>query len=253
MAGKVISKLAENVVYLYGVSESAPAKRAPIAGVQGSDNVETISCVGLTCWVSRVSRSGFADNLARNMENLDWLSEKSVAHQRAVAAISEQVDVLPARFGTVFLTEESMCADVKSRKSEIAADLERIRGCDEWGIKVLAITGPPPAQSSGKLTGKEYLRVKSQMLRAKTPVAADEEVERFDSALREVVIAMAEAGKITAGRKDLIYNLSVLVNRKQRKRFENLLREFSSRWAGGKKIECTGPWPPYSFVSRRVE
>ena len=42
----------------------------------------------------------------------------------------------------------------------------------------------------------------------------------------------------------------LLLRRPDRKKFEAILRRFSRQWAGAKQIECTGPWPPYSFVSR---
>ena len=68
------------------------------------------------------------------------LSEAGVRHQRVVSAIAEVADILPARFGTVFLDASSLKADVRKRKKLLAADLRRIHGCDEWGVKVFAVT-----------------------------------------------------------------------------------------------------------------
>ncbi|HZQ69590.1 MAG TPA: GvpL/GvpF family gas vesicle protein [Terriglobales bacterium] len=253
MAGKLTSKTAGTVLYLYGVTQSAPSTLPKIVGVDGSTRVEAISCSGLTCWISRVSASEFADELARNMENLDWLSEKSVAHQRAVSSISEVADILPTRFGTVFLGEESLQADMKRRKREIQSDFKRIGGSDEWGVKVFALPTKVIANSPGKITGRDYLRAKSQVLHSKAPAKSDQEVERFDSELRKLATETAEAGKISGGRRDIVYQVSLLIKRGERERFEALLRRFSTHWKNQKSIECTGPWPPYSFLSRRVD
>src|SRR5579884_738420 len=89
------------VLYLYGISQTANQPRAVI-GVDGEAKVEGMRCGGLVCWISRVAKTDFADNLAKNIENLDWLTERTPRHQAALAAIAEENDVLPARFGTVF-------------------------------------------------------------------------------------------------------------------------------------------------------
>jgi hypothetical protein len=253
MAGKLISRTDENILYLYGITKSVPSRIPRIPGVTAASSVEPNEISGLICWTSRVPKDEFADDLAGNMENLDWLSEKGVAHQAAVNSISQLADILPARFGTVFLTEQSLQADIKKRKREILSDLERIEGSDEWGVKVLVV--PPRVMTHNSVggTGKSYLQAKSQVLRRKVPVKADQEVERFDSELRAIAMDTAAAGKIGAGRRDLVYQISLLVKRADRKRFEALLRRFSSDWNEKKVIECTGPWPAYSFVSRRSE
>src|SRR5207253_1763735 len=79
----------------------------------------------------------------KRLEDLDWLAVVSVRHQRAVAAIAESRDTLPARLGTVFLSEASLEADIRKRKAALDADLRRIAGTHEWGIKVFV--SPQPA------------------------------------------------------------------------------------------------------------
>ena len=252
MAGKLRSKAAGTVSYLYGVTQSTPSRVPPILGVDGAAGVEALQCHGLTCWISRVSKSEFAEELARNMENLDWLSEKSVAHQRAVTAISQLADILPARLGTVFMSDDSLKTDIESRSHEIKADFKRIAGSDEWGVKVFALPPKLPTKATGGVTGRDYLQAKSQVLKSRMPATSDEEVERFESELQKIAVDRAEAGKISAGRRNLVYQASLLIRRDARQRFEDLLRQFSNRWKGEKSIECTGPWPPYSFVSRKA-
>jgi hypothetical protein len=253
MAGKLVSKPSDAVFYVYGITQYIPSALPVTMGVDGASPVEPIECFGLTCWTSRVAKSDFADQLSRNMENLDWLSEKSVAHQAAVQAIAKFEDILPARFGTVFLTQDSLRADIKKRKREILADFERIEGSDEWGVKVFMLTPKTLAQTSPVLTGKDYLQAKSQVLRSKGPLKADEQIDRFDSEMRKTAVDSAPAGTISGGRRDLVYRISLLVKRSDRKRFEAVLGRFSTEWQGERLIECTGPWPPYSFVSRGPE
>lgn len=244
---------ADTVLYLYGVTKN-PEQAPQTPGVDDVARIESINCAGLVCWISRVSRAEFADNLAKNIENLDWLAPMSVRHQRAVAAIAKTVEILPARFGTVFLDESSLGANIKSRKAELEQDFRRIQGSEEWGVKVFALpiqTAPLPSKVR---SGKEYLEAKSALRkRVNVDRGSDEKIAPLADALKKISIATAEGGSISGGRRDLQFQMSLLLRRRDRKKLEDLLANFSRQWKGTHKIECTGPWPPYSFVSRSIQ
>ena len=250
MATRVKNKQASTVVYLYGISK-ASSKVPAIAGVDGHAAIETIDC-GLTCWVSHVPRIEFADNLAKNIENLDWLAEMSTRHQAVVSEIAQGTDLLPARFGVVFASEVSLCADVRGRKRVLQTDLKRIKGNEEWGIKVFALA-PKMAKTAVVKSGRDYLQAKSALMKARQPAHSGDELRPFVDALEELAIDVAEGGRISSGRRDLQYHVSLLLPRSQRLKLEKILGRFTSEWEGKWKIECTGPWPPYSFVSRLSE
>jgi len=94
--------------YLYGVTlpERKSLETGPIAavGIDGSSLSNRKKSRASFCWFSRVSKREFADKLAENMENLDWLSVAGVRHQKAVSEIARRATILPTRFGTIFLT-----------------------------------------------------------------------------------------------------------------------------------------------------
>jgi gas vesicle protein GvpL/GvpF len=253
MAFNLKQKSGDSVIYLYGVTKGRPEPAPHASGVDGHAPLESIKCGDLTCWISRVPRADFADDLAKNMENLDWLADMSVRHQRAVSAIAQLIDILPARFGTVFLNEASLSADLQSRKAALEADFKRIQGSDEYGVKVFVLKPPKVELPVTARTGKDYLQAKSTLLRMRTrPEGPDEEIERFAEALENLAEATAEGGKISRGRRDLQYQVSLLLKRSKRKKLESLVKSFSDHWGEARKIECTGPWPPYSFVSRSI-
>lgn len=237
------------MLYLYGICASPAAEPPNVPGVDGTAAVEPVACGGLACWISRVAKSDFADDLARNMENLDWLAEVSVRHQRVVGAIAESADILPARFGTVFLTAASLAADVKARKSTLLPDLDRIRGCEEWGVKVFRTTAAPTLSEVPK-TGRDYLQAKAGLLRTRPTKEADGEIERLVATLKDVAVEMAAGGAISGGQAGLQWQASFLIKRAKREQFQSAIETFSRDWSGQRRIECTGPWPPYSFVTR---
>src|ERR1051326_1775716 len=138
MANRVAQKKNGNLLYLYGVTAS-PANVRVLEGVDGRAAVEALPCAGFVCWISRVDGTEYGDQLQARMENLDWLAGASVRHQKVVGAIHEQITILPARFATLFLSEETLGADIKGRSRGLKKDLKRLADADEYGVKIFGI------------------------------------------------------------------------------------------------------------------
>lgn len=236
----------ERLLYLYGVSAKAQAVK--IAGsIDGTSAVEHVEDAGLTAWFSRVSAEEFGERLAANMENLEWLSGASVRHQRTVSQISESVTLLPARFGTVFKSEQSLIQHIRNQKDQLTATLARIEGAEEWGVK-LFLNSSPPASPIEVTSGRDYLRAKSAMVQVKKRTELDPDVVEFARELQSVAADSAPAGKVSSGQNNLEWQASFLVRKKDRPKWDKVLKKYATRWADRREIECTGPWPPYSFV-----
>ncbi len=238
------------LLYLYGITQASASLPAALRGVDATAPVQPLPCSGFTCWVSRVNAREFGDELARNMEDLEWLAEASVRHQRVVSAIYEKEDILPARFGTVFTTEESLRADVSGRKVALQAGFQRVTGADEWGVRVFAVARPVTFATTAR-SGKEYLQRKSALLQARPPRTLEPEIRKFAAALDEIATSSTEGGKVGSGQPGLRWQASLLVPRARRKKLDAVLARFSHDWREQYRVECSGPWPPYSFVSER--
>lgn len=234
------------LLYLYGVSRAGGARINAIS-VDGRSAVEQLPSAGLVCWVSRVDAREYGEQLERNMEDLEWLAEAGVRHQRAVAEIAAGQTILPARFGTVFLSERSLAADLAARRSGLLAAFARVAGADEWGVKVFA-GAPPPVPAARAASGRDYLKQKGAMLRRPKRKLADE-VVRFAEALSAIAVDATGGGKVSSGQRDLEWQASFLVRRADQRRLQALLRKFARAWGDARRIECSGPWPPYSFVA----
>ena len=184
------------------------------------------------------------------MENLDWLATASVAHQRAIGGIAQHADILPARFGTVFHYENSLRAHIREHVREMEKDFKRIEDAEEWGIKIFE-TAPVAAPVPQARTGREYLQAKAALLpRRKSVPIPEPELAEFQDALSGLAAESAPAGRISGGQRGLLFQTSLLVKRANRSRLESVLKQFSRKWADSRRIECSGPWPPYSFVSQ---
>ena len=239
-----------SVIYLYGITESKPTTISELAGVDPSVEVMAVRCGELYAWASAVPEQDFGSSLAANMENLDWLAETSVAHQRVVAAIAGRTEILPARLGTVFRNQISLCKHVSRRARTLKRDFARIKGADEWGVKVFEIDSrllPPKIR-----TGKDYLQAKAALVpkRREKDAESNEKIAKFERALAALASETASGGSVSRGQRGLAYQATLLIKRSKRKELESMLEKFARAWRERFRIECTGPWPPYSFVSR---
>lgn len=249
MANRTVAT--ESAVYLYGVSLASRNKPGKLTtpGVDGIHSVDALPCGEFLCWVSSVDAAAFSHELESNMENLEWLAMHGVRHQQVVGEIAHKETIVPARFGTLFSSQAALLKDVESRASALKRVFDRIADSDEWGVKVFADNQPSPAAASTPArSGREYLQQKAARIK-KRPERNDSEVEQLAAALGKVATASAPAGKVSGAQPGLLWQATFLVARSRRSQWDRVLRDFLERWQGQRRIEITGPWPPYSFVS----
>ena len=148
----------------------------------------------------------------------------------------------------------------------IAGFLERITDQEEWAVKgMLDRSGAKEKLFSLKLAqeadrlgalspGKHYFQ--EQRLRA----ACDQELQQWLqevcrelwSDLRDYAAEVRErhllSRKATGSDKDMVWNWAFLVPEKGVPGFQARIRKANAQYADrGLMLECTGPWPPYSF------
>jgi hypothetical protein len=245
---------ADRGLYLYAISQLPEMTVEPVAaeGIDGHSSIEAIRCADYISWISRVSKNEFADRLTENMQDLEWLAAAGLRHQRAVAEISQQSATLPARFGTVFLSEESLQQHVKERKAALRKAFQRVAGADEWGIKLFEIARPKRAATVTAASGSDYLKKKAEMLQPRAGKKLDQQGQAFVAAVTKLAVAACPGGKASAGQPGLVWHGSFLIRREDQKKLEAVLKKYASQWHDTRRIDCSGPWPPYSFVGEHV-
>jgi len=244
-----------SVLYLYAISQM-PERTAPAITVEGMDGatpVEAVRCGSYLCWISRVSRSDFADKIPELMSNLEWLATAGFRHQHVVAEISGKLPTLPARFGTIFVNEDSLAKHMKQRSRALRAAFQRVANADEWGVKIFALAPPDEPSARKASSGSDYLKLKADRLQPRKTDKLDAEVQAFLSTLNELAITHSAGGKASAGQRGLVWHGSFLIRRKDRKKLDSTLRKYATRWKNLRRIDCSGPWPPYSFVGNHAD
>ena len=251
---KAAQRAAGRVLYLYAIAKvpKGPLPSIVAEGIDGSAAIEGIVREGHVCWISRVPRDQFADGLAERMQDLEWLASAGLRHQRAVGEIAAKLTSLPARFGTVFLNEDSMAQHLSARKSVLRAAFKRVAEADEWGIKVFAVAPKKGSPAVTAVSGSDYLKKKAEVLRPQPSKTLDRDVRSLIASLDGLAVASSPGGKASAGQPGLIWHGSFLIRRKDGAKLEGILKKYAIKWHGSRRIDWSGPWPPYSFVGDHV-
>lgn len=202
--------------------------------------------------MSRVDKVEFADELPGRMQDLEWLATAGLRHQRAVAEISKLLTILPARFGTVFLTDDSLTQHIRKRKHPLEQAFKRVADADEWGIKIFAAPKQVARSLPKAASGSDYLKRKAELLQPRTAAKLDHEVKEFIDTVTKLSVAVSPGGKASAGQPGLVWHGSFLIRRSDRKKLESALKKYAGSWKNTRRIDCSGPWPPYSFVGEHV-
>jgi Gas vesicle synthesis protein GvpL/GvpF len=251
--------MADSVVYLYAVTDAAPAdepadEHAP-AGVDGVP-VRRIVFGDLAAVVSSVDPTRFSEEaLRRSLEDLQWLERIARAHNAVVTAAARSGPVAPVRLATVYLDDENVRTLLDERSSEFTAALDRIRGRAEWGVKGFAVRteGDTSSQATeDSKPGTAYLmRRRAERDRAARGLQdAAEAAEAVHKAMSAVAVAsrryQPQDPRLSGRREEMVLNVAYLVDQAG----AEVLRRLVERQQGESlRLELTGPWAPYSFAT----
>jgi hypothetical protein len=260
-------------LYLYAAVPGGTALDA-LRGV-GDEPVEVLAVDGLGLAVSDVMTAELAAATAESADPrlVGALAQRHDSVVRAVAASTAAV--LPFRLGTVVTDRPAVHRFLTSRAVALRAQLDRVAGCDEWGVTVREDDGPavqaagqPGAETGTAETGTgETGTADPNSTQAGAGTAyltrRRQHFQRLEQRRRtalelvaEVETALGEVARDTAtGRRqaDLLLDRAYLVPRDEQPRFVEVLDRCGDRLAAhGFALRVTGPWPPYSFVDLTV-
>ena len=71
------------------------------------------------------------------MQQLAWVGPRALRHESVVEQVMRHSPVLPARFGTLFSSQESLAEFLDIHRKTISQFLERVADQEEWSIKGL--------------------------------------------------------------------------------------------------------------------
>lgn len=166
-------------------------------------------------------------------------------HEEVVERLMGTATVLPMRFGTTAATDAELEATLEARRQEFNELLDDLSGAVELSVRVEP--GPPaeferisaggdPARPA---SGTAYMEERSRALRS-----IDDARARY----HEPLSALSRRCHVPGGRlRSGAYKAAYLVDANEVGAFTALVDKLGEE--GEARVSCTGPWPPYSFVS----
>lgn len=255
------------LLYVYGFVPAGTAQPADLEGIGGS-------CVELldlhpefrgVC--SLVPESKYApERVEAKLEDLRWVAEQGVAHERVVAWFVDHAEIVPVPLFTFYSGPGAFREEAMERAAEIRARLARFVGRREWDLKVAFDAGTALGHA-GELSeavhaldeqiaeaapGRQYLLQRKRNELARAEVSASTRRIAYDllDGIRPLV---EEVVQLPLPRADL--DLPVVMNAALLVRKENeaaLASALAARAASlqplGVRADFSGPWAPYRFI-----
>jgi len=229
-------------VYLYAIVDSDFVLRAPVAGFAETP-VTLLPVQTLAAVVSPIA-----------LEQLKDTAAAALVHERVVETLMAERRVLPVRFGAIFSSTATLTAALEDRHATLRADLERLDGLVEIGVRVLwdgaarraAVTTVTPADAHDG-PGAQYMRARMAEMTTDRQLKADATAlsAAWAEYLAPHVVGLREQVLVTA---EMPVNLACLVAQAGVQRLVDAIAQYPNQ-AADTRVVCTGPWPPYHFVT----
>ena len=248
-------------LYAYAITRGlAPADVGAQRGIGGAP-LRPVEREGLVMLVSEVDLDDFGEEgLRRNLEDLAWLESVALAHDEVARFAADRGPTAPLRLATVFLTEDSVRAQLAEWHSEAERALDRIEGRTEWSVKAFADPAARRAPEGGEPETAGVGAGKAYLLQRRAATQRREQSAQEDATIAEQLHAeldglatlsrrLAPQDKRLSGYEGvMILNGTYLLDSAQVEPFREAAAELGRRHAHV-RIEVGGPWPPYSFAS----
>jgi len=256
-------------LYLYCLARLSRLPPLPLLGrgLDGLNSLAVATYQDLAAVWSPVPVEDFSGPEAEErLRDLTWIGPRVIRHQEVVAGVMRHSPVLPVRFGTIFSSLANLEKVLQRHSEAIAGFLERLTDQEEWAVK--GMLDRPEAQEKrfslklareaerlGALSpGTRYFQ--EQRLRA----GCDRELQLWLQAvcrklwtdLRDYAAEVRErrllSREATGSDEDMVWNWALLMPRQAVGGFQALIQDVNAQYADrGLRLECSGPWPPYSF------
>jgi len=262
----------ERLCYVYGVvGPSIETATAP-AGIDGG-SVSLIPANNFAALATSVSAEDYApDKVERLTADVDWVSQRAVAHDRVLTWASDNGAVIPFPMWTLFRDAKAVKGMLGKRAQELKNTFARIADGREFIVRVYvqgAVLKDRLGEHSDELKsleadaarsspGQKYLleRKIENLRRDATRDVTTKVAGEIHDCLREASMETVREQPVNSGapreQGRAILNASFLVAPARVVEFQRSLTGMVTKYEpSGFKFDFTGPWPPYHFVGEK--
>lgn len=258
----------DKALYLFCLARTGLLPQIPLEGLSEGSCLTYESIGPVTAVLCEVPLEDFSGDAAESrLQDLAWIAPRALKHGQVIERIMEHSPVLPARFGTLFSSAQSLGKALEGNIPEIDAYLQSVCEKDEWAVKGLMsktrlrerLGSDNVEQEQSSLAsippGMRYFKERQLLAKADKDlagwikelcrnVAARLTEKASDWSRREIVArTQEETGE------EIFVNWAFLVDRKHSDDFASSLDEINCEYdLYGVHFDLSGPWPPYSFA-----
>lgn len=176
------------------------------------------------------------------------LAAAAVHHDEVVSGLAALVPALvPIRFGTLADYQELSSLDQAS-VDRCRALLDRVRDCQEWGLRLMAVGAEPAPDGEDAASGAAYLEAVRDRHRARREAATARDAV-ITNLQRSLALLSDQVAQLSGRRPGQLASLAYLVRRERAGEFHESVRAARDELhACGIEAVVTGPWAPYSFT-----
>jgi hypothetical protein len=244
-------------MYVYSIIECTEPRAFGGIGIGGrGDDVYTVHFKELAAVVSRSPLVVY-----------DPTRENVLAHEHVnEVIIEEHFTPVPMSFGTLFKTEKDIVEFLEDTLGALRDVLVKMKDKLEFGLRVNWAQEEVLAEierddesirrlkeeiSKSQQASTYFARVQlGRMVEQALADKSDAYVRNIYEHLRDSAIA-SRSNKPIGDR--VIMNAAFLVERDRAETFDQKVGEIAERFAGKLSFRYTGPWPPYNFVTIRLQ
>jgi len=245
-------------LYVYCIIESPEPRSFGKMGIGGrGDEVYTIHHRELAAVVSQTTLMVY-----------DPTRENALTHEHVneVVMIDNNFTPVPMSFGTMFKTEGDIVEFLKDTYEQLRDVLRKMRDKLEFGLKVNwdrdivlqdveqefeEIRRLKAQIESDQATSTYFARMQlGRLVEQALAQRSEAFVQEIYDELRDAAIA-SRSNKVIGDR--MILNAAFLVDRDKSDLFDKKVQEIGRRYENKLKFTYTGPWPPYNFVTIRLQ
>jgi Gas vesicle synthesis protein GvpL/GvpF len=247
----------ESAVYVYSIIECEQPRTFGKIGIGGrGDDVYTVHYKDLAAVVSRTPLMVY-----------DPTRENALAHEHVnEVTIEERFTPVPMSFGTLFKTEKDIVEFLEDTYDALRDVLGKMKDKLEFGLKVN--WSREEVMAEVEQDNEDIRRLKEEIAKnqqsstyfARMQLGRMVEqalADKSDSYVRDVYEHLREAAIASRSSKPIgdkmILNAAFLVERAKADIFDQKVQEIAQRYEGKLSFRYTGPWPPYNFVTIRLQ
>jgi len=262
-------------VCVYAILPAAEIEMPSLFGIDPSGAIYALAGNAVQAVISRVRADRFDQAaLEAGLQDPVWVDVHVRAHQQVLdSLVATGQPVIPLRFCTIYRDEAAVRTLMTTYESALTAELDRLRGQREWGVKLFVLQGQLQAailnhhtdlgswaadaglqalqaRVAGMSTGAAFLlqkKLDTLVAERSGDVAAwiaDESHARLAS---QAVATTTMALQPNASGMEL--NAAYLVAEQKLDEFRAELERLGEEYGEvGARYELSGPWPAYNFI-----